>query len=115
MRRAGFGGIQFVAVDMELFRNDIENVLSAFAVIDECGNGRVNNMFCCPAGILRMEDKQASVVVQNQLGEQFTINFMQDYVNAANREFEPLPSGDATIQDETIRTQEAAQNSVDKH
>ena len=40
----------------------------------------------CPAGILRMEGKQASVVVQNQAGEQFTINFMTDYVNATNRE-----------------------------
>lgn len=40
----------------------------------------------CPAGILRMEDGQASIVVQNQLGEQFTINFMKDYVNATNRE-----------------------------
>ena len=40
----------------------------------------------CPAGILRMEGGQASIVVQNQLGEQFTINFMKDYVNATNRE-----------------------------
>ena len=40
----------------------------------------------CPGGILRMEGSQASIVVQNQLGEQFTINFMKDYVNATNRE-----------------------------
>jgi len=40
----------------------------------------------CPAGILRMEDGQASIVVQNQAGEQFTLNFMKDYVNATNRE-----------------------------
>jgi hypothetical protein len=40
----------------------------------------------CPAGILRMEGGQASVVVQNQAGEVFTINFMKDYVNATNRE-----------------------------
>jgi len=40
----------------------------------------------CPAGIARMEDRQASITVQNQLGEQFTINFMKDYVNATNRE-----------------------------
>lgn len=40
----------------------------------------------CPAGILRMEDGQASIVVQNQAGEIFTINFMKDHVNAANRE-----------------------------
>jgi hypothetical protein len=36
----------------------------------------------CPAGILRMENRQASIVVQSQLGKQFTINFMSDYVNA---------------------------------
>ncbi len=36
----------------------------------------------CPAGILRMEGGQASIVVQSQLGKQFTINFMKDYVNA---------------------------------
>ena len=35
-----------------------------------------------------MENSQASIVVQNQLGEQFTINFMTDYVNATNRELE---------------------------
>lgn len=48
----------------------------------------------CPAGILRMEDGQASIVVQNQLGEIFTINFMSDYVNAANREVEARLEGD---------------------
>ena len=51
----------------------------------------------CPAGILRMEDNQASIVVQNQLGEQFTINFMTDYVNAANREVEAELEGDTWI------------------
>lgn len=48
----------------------------------------------CPAGILRMEDGQASIVVQNQLGEQFTINFMSEYVNATNREVEAHLDGD---------------------
>lgn len=42
----------------------------------------------CPAGILRMEDGQASIVVKSQVGETFTINFMKDYVNATNREVE---------------------------
>jgi hypothetical protein len=51
----------------------------------------------CPAGILRMEDGQASIVVQNQLGEQFTINFMTDYVNATNREVEANLEGDTWI------------------
>jgi len=49
----------------------------------------------CPAGVLRMEDGQASIVIQNQLGEQFTINFMTDYVNATNREVE------ARLEDDT--------------
>jgi len=40
----------------------------------------------CPAGILRMEGGQASIVVQNLAGEIFTINFMKDHVNATNRE-----------------------------
>ncbi|MCW8872804.1 MAG: hypothetical protein OQK01_09340 [Xanthomonadales bacterium] len=53
----------------------------------------------CPAGILRMEDGQASIVVQNQLGEQFTINFMKDYVNATNREVEARMEGDTWILD----------------
>lgn len=51
----------------------------------------------CPAGILRMEDRQASIVVQNQLGEQFTINFMTGYVNATNREVEAKLDGDTWI------------------
>lgn len=48
----------------------------------------------CPAGILRMEDGQASIVVQNLKGEQFTINFLTDYVNATNREAEASLEGD---------------------
>lgn len=48
----------------------------------------------CPAGILRMEDRQASIVVQNQLGEIFTINFMTGYINATNREIKATLEGD---------------------
>jgi hypothetical protein len=51
----------------------------------------------CPAGILRMEDRQASIVVQSQLGEQFTINFMTDYVNATNHEVEARLEDDVWI------------------
>lgn len=51
----------------------------------------------CPAGILRMEGGQASIVVQNQLGEQFTINFMSDYVNASNREVDARKEDDTWI------------------
>jgi hypothetical protein len=48
----------------------------------------------CPAGILRMEDGQASIVVIGPDGEQFTINFLRDYVNAANREVVANLEGD---------------------
>ncbi len=48
----------------------------------------------CPAGILRMEGGQASIVVQNQAGERFTINFMSGYVNATNREVDARLEGD---------------------
>jgi hypothetical protein len=41
-----------------------------------------------------MENSQASIVIQNQSGEQFTINFMTDYVNATNREIEAVLEGD---------------------
>ena len=51
----------------------------------------------CPAGILRMEDGQASIVVQNQQGEQFTINFMKDYINATNREVDAKLEGDTWV------------------
>jgi hypothetical protein len=51
----------------------------------------------CPAGILRMEGGQASIVVQNPLGEQFTINFMKDYVNATNRDVTAKLQGDTWI------------------
>ena len=47
-----------------------------------------------PAGILRMEDGQASIVVKGPGGDRFTINFMKDYVNAANREVEATIEGD---------------------
>jgi hypothetical protein len=51
----------------------------------------------CPAGILRMEDRQASIVVLSPMGEQFTINFMTGYLNATNREVEARLEGDAWI------------------
>ncbi|MBL8201622.1 MAG: hypothetical protein JNK40_11660 [Chromatiales bacterium] len=51
----------------------------------------------CPAGIARMEGGQASITVQNQKGERFTINFMKDYVNATNRELKAKLKGDLWI------------------
>jgi hypothetical protein len=51
----------------------------------------------CPAGIRRMEDRQASIVIQSPLGKQFTINFMTDYVNATVGEVEARREGDTWI------------------
>jgi hypothetical protein len=51
----------------------------------------------CPAGILRMDGGEASIVVQSQAGEQFTINFMKDYINATNREADARREGDTWI------------------
>jgi hypothetical protein len=51
----------------------------------------------CPAGILRMDGGQASIVILSQAGEQFTINFMSDYVNATNREADARLEGDTWI------------------
>jgi hypothetical protein len=52
------------------------------------------NFGSCPTGVLRMEDGQASVVVQSPKGEQFTINFMKDYINVTNREAKGSLDGD---------------------
>ena len=51
----------------------------------------------CPAGILRMDGGEASIVVQDRKGEQFTINFMRDYINATNRKADARLEGDTWI------------------
>jgi hypothetical protein len=48
----------------------------------------------CPAGISRMDNRQASITVQSPQGERFTINFMTGYVNATNREVKAELKGD---------------------
>jgi len=48
----------------------------------------------CAAGIRRMDGGQASIVIRNQRGEQFTINFLKDVINATNREVEATLAGD---------------------
>ena len=62
-----------------------------------CKAARDSEYGNCPAGILRMEDGQASIVIQSQLGEQFTINFMTGYVNATNHEVRARLEGDTWI------------------
>jgi hypothetical protein len=80
---------------------DEENPTAPFTTSDydattllRCRASGDSDFGICPAGILRMDNGQASIVVQNQLGEQFTINFMTDYVNAANREIDATLNGD---------------------
>lgn len=51
----------------------------------------------CPAGVLRMEGGQGSLVIQNQLGEIFTVNFLTDGINATNREVEAHMENDTWI------------------
>ena len=43
-----------------------------------------------------MEDGQASIVVLSPKGEQFTINFMKDYINATNRQSSAMLEDDDT-------------------
>ena len=64
----------------------------------------------CPAGILRLDNKQASIVVQSPKGEKFTINFMTGYVNATNREVKAELNGDtwAVTVDNGERSRSAA-------
>lgn len=82
-------------------QDDADNPTSPFTTADydattllRCRAAGDGEFSLCPAGILRMEDGQASIVVQNQLGEQFTINFMKDYVNASNRDVKAKLDGD---------------------
>ena len=83
---------------------DRDNPTSPFSTKDydattllRCRVVNVDESGQCPAGILRMEDRQASIVVLSPTGEQFTINFMTDYINATNREATARLEGDTWI------------------
>lgn len=80
---------------------DKDNPTAPFTTTDynattllRCRAAGAKNFGQCPAGISRMENRQASIVVQSPQGEQFTINFMTGYVNATNREVEAKLTGD---------------------
>lgn len=62
-----------------------------------CGSVDSDEMGTCPAGVLRMEDGQGSVVILSPADEQFTINFMKDYVNSAAGEVEAELDGDTWV------------------
>lgn len=65
-----------------------------------CGPSASDLNGSCPAGVMRMEDGQASVTTLDAEDQQFTMNFMKDistkepYVNATNRAAEALLEGD---------------------
>jgi len=59
-----------------------------------CGRVGSGNMGQCPAGILRMEGAQASIVIKGPDGKEFTLNFMTDYVNATSGEAKAVLEGD---------------------
>jgi hypothetical protein len=59
-----------------------------------CGKVGSDEMGTCPAGVLRMDGGEGSVVILSPAGETFTINFMKDYVNATSGEVEAELEGD---------------------
>lgn len=60
-----------------------------------CRSAASETFGSCPAGIQRMEAGEASIVVTSPGGEEFTLNFMRDYVNAtAGRQVEAVLQGD---------------------
>lgn len=72
--------------------DDVDNPTAPYSTADydattllRCQASESAEMVLCPAGILRMEDRQASLVVRSPAGEEFTINFMTGYVNATGR------------------------------
>jgi hypothetical protein len=59
-----------------------------------CGRVGSSHRDQCPAGILRMEGGQASLVITGPDGKEFTINFMKDYVNATSGEAQAVLNDD---------------------
>ncbi len=59
-----------------------------------CGPVDTETLGTCPAGILRMDGGQASIVITGPTGTEFTINFMTDYVNSAAGEIDASLDGD---------------------
>jgi len=84
--------------------NDEDNWNAPYTTADydattrlRCGEKDAAEMGSCPAGILRMEDSQASIVITNPAGKQFTINFMKDNVNSAAGKVDAHMEGDTWI------------------
>jgi hypothetical protein len=87
-----------------LDRSNEDNATAPFSTKDydattllRCKAARDTEYGNCPAGIVRMDNRQASITVQSQLGKQFTLNFMTGYVNATVGEVEARLDGDTWI------------------
>jgi hypothetical protein len=81
--------------------SDTDNPTAPFSTKDydatallNCRGAGTSEVGNCPAGALRMDTGEGSVVVLSPGGEEFTINFMSEYVNATNREVEASLDGD---------------------
>lgn len=95
-----------------LMPEDTDNPTYPFSTKDydattllRCRAAGSSEFAACPAGILRMENRQASIVVISPAGDQFTINFLSDVVNATNREASATLNGDlwtVTIDDSDV-------------
>jgi hypothetical protein len=84
-----------------LYPSDEENATAPFSTKDydattllRCKAAGDAEFARCPAGILRMENRQASIVIQRQIGQQFTVNFMSDYVNSTVGQVDARLDGD---------------------
>lgn len=118
-RQSGLGseGLIFRFPDISVFvywdtsalhPSDADNPTAPFATKSAGGNYDATTLLrckaaadseygSCPAGILRMENRQASIVIKSPGGKQFTVNFMTDYVNATNHEVKAKLDGDTWI------------------
>jgi len=84
--------------------SDADNATAPFSTKDydattllRCKAAGGNEYGNCPAGIARMDNRQASITVQSQFGKQFTLNFMTGYVNATVGQVDARLEGDAWI------------------
>jgi hypothetical protein len=96
----------YVYWDTSIFNpvDDSDNPTAPYSTADydatallRCSSADSADMGSCPAGILRMEEGQVSIVITNPAGDQFTINFMKDYVNATSGEVEATMENDTWV------------------
>ncbi len=81
--------------------SDDDNPTAPFSTADydattllPCRSVDADSFASCPAGILRMENNQASIAVKGLDGDIFTINFLGEVINASNRTVDATLDGD---------------------